>query len=159
MSITEEMPESAPHLMGETEPVQAFTLTREAANKLTPTRRFAYVPVPELAPGARARVQNLNSTEISAYEASNFTGMGKKTRLTLENADARLVAFGWVDDSGTRLYNPREADEVRRIGMMDGAPVTRMAKKIRELSGMVVVEDDDEAEEGTEPGKGKTTSD
>jgi hypothetical protein len=148
MSISEtplDNPEERPALL--TDEGGEFTWTREEVNKVVPQRRYAYVPTPELRPGSRARVRNLNSTEISAYEASNFTGIGKKTKLTLENTDARLAAWGWVDESGKLVYNPREADEVRRVGMMDGAPISRIAKKVRELSGMSVEEDDEEDKE------------
>ena len=127
---------------------EVFTLSREQMNAIAPQRRYDYVPVNELKPGARARVQNLNSTEVSAFEASNISGMGKKTKLKLEDSDARLVCYGWVDENGVRLYNPREEDEVRRVGRLDSAPVKRMAKKIRWLSGMSNEDDEEDGESG-----------
>jgi hypothetical protein len=135
--------------------VQVFTLTREALNKITFTRRYEYVPVHELAPGARARIQSLNSSEISAFEASNYKGVGTKTKLALEDSTARLVAWGWVDEDGKRVFQPRESDDVRRIGLMDNAPVARIAEAIRVLSGMRTPDEDEDGETG----KGRTGSD
>lgn len=120
-----------------TVPVGGFVIVSASeAKAFKPQRAYQVVPAPEIGEGRAIRLQSLNSSEVSAYEASNLEGSGVDTNINLENSDARLLAWGWVDAEGVRVFNPREADQVRQVGRYPSSLVKRCVTALQKLSGM-----------------------
>lgn len=119
------------------------TFTRETALETVNERRYAYVPLPHR--GKQARVQSLISGEVDAYEEGGFKGHGQKMKVNFRDARAKLAALGWVDESGARLFRPASPDDIAELSRMDGGDISKICRKIRELSGMKAdLEDEDE---------------
>jgi hypothetical protein len=115
---------------------ELIVISAQEAKAFKPQRVYKVIPAPELGAGRGIRLQSLNSSEVSAYEASNIDGMGADTTINLENSDARLLAWAWVDGDGVRIFNPREADQVRQVGRNDAGLVKRAVEWIQTASGM-----------------------
>jgi len=93
----------------------------------------AEVDVPELGKGAIAFVRELSSAE---KEHVSFAVLGKDGNVDyrlLKGMGDQVVAYGWIDEKGKRLYSNKET---KIVGAMQGTLTDRLGDKIRELSGL-----------------------
>jgi hypothetical protein len=105
-------------------------LTREQilqANDL-PTQE---VPVPEW--GGSVLVRGLTGKERDEFEMSMIQMTGPSVELRMQNARARLVALGCIDEQGNRLFT---AKDVEALSRKSGAALDRVYSAIQKLSGL-----------------------
>lgn len=84
------------------------------------------------------RVKSLSGTEVDIYQQGLFEGYGETKKINLVNGNARLCTLGIVDEQGKRLFTD---DDVAAIAAHNGSILEKIAKTIRQLSGMDAIED------------------
>lgn len=89
------------------------------------------VSVPEW--GGTVLVRGLTGAERDRYEASLISMKGSSASLKLENARARLVAIGVIDENGNRVFTTKD---VEALGAKSGHALERVADVIQRLSGL-----------------------
>lgn len=89
------------------------------------------VEVPEW--GGTVRVTGLNGLERDQFESTLVEQKGKKTRVDLRNARARLVSMTVVDEAGKRVFSP---DHVGILGTKSAAALDRVYTVAARLSGL-----------------------
>lgn len=89
------------------------------------------VDVPEW--GGTVRVRGLTGAERDQYEQSVMIQQGKRTRMNLLNARAKLVALTVVDDAGKRLFSDQD---IEVLGAKCATALERIFDVARELSGL-----------------------
>lgn len=87
------------------------------------------VEVPEW--GGSVYVRGLTGTERDRFEVDVLSGTGKDR---LNNARAKLVALGVVDEAGNRLFS--EAD-IEALGKKNGKVLDRLFQAVRKESGLL----------------------
>lgn len=101
------------------------------------------VEVPEW--GVTLYVRGMTGRERDAYEESLVEGRGRKARLRLIGARARMVVMCTEDADGNRVFTDADA---KILEQKSAAALERLWTRIRDLSGMTP---EDEAElEGEE---------
>lgn len=109
--------------------------------------KFEDVPTPEWGEGTGVRIKSLSARERDSYEKSILIkrGSGRKQvqEVDMLNARAKLVVFTAIDETGTLIFT---AADVLDLGKKNAAPISRLAEKAMELSG--ISDDDMEALEG-----------
>ncbi len=99
------------------------------------------VAVPEW--GGTVRVKALTAAERDAYEESLLIGKGRKRRLSMMNARAKLVGLTVVGEDGQRLFNERD---VAALGQKSSGALSRVFDVAMRLAGLT----DEDIEELTE---------
>lgn len=89
------------------------------------------VAVPEW--GGVVRVRGLTGIERDNYEQSLIDQRGKKTRVDMRNARAKLVAMTVVNETGERLFSD---DEITILGTKSAAALDRIYDVAAALSGV-----------------------
>lgn len=105
-------------------------LTRDqilSANDL-PTQE---VQTPEW--GGSVLVRGLNGEERDKYETGMISMTGASVELRMQNARARLVQLGCVDEQGNRLFTD---EDVQALGKKNAAALDRVYAVIQRLSGL-----------------------
>lgn len=110
-----------------------------------------YVNVPEW--GYRLKVRGLMGDERDRYETSFVTFVGNQRVMNMNNARARLVALGVIDEDGKRVFTTAQAVE---LGKKSAVALERVFSRIQELSGMT---DEDIKKMVTVLGNGQTGGD
>ncbi len=82
-------------------------------------------------------VRGLNGTERDRFEGSILDQSGKKTKVNMQNARARLVSMSVVDEKGKLVFS--QAD-VQALGSKNAAALDRIFEAASRLSG--ISEDD-----------------
>lgn len=90
------------------------------------------VVVPEWG-GRKVRVMGLTGRGRDDYEAAILDQRGKKTRVNMRNARARLVALTVVDERGERIFSD---DDIPMLGQKNAAALDRIFDVARRLSGL-----------------------
>lgn len=93
------------------------------------------VSVPEW--GGDVLVRGMTGIERDAFEAKILDQSGKKTKVNLQNARARLVAITVVDENGNRLFTE---NEIVLLGTKSATALSRVYDVAASLSG---ISDDD----------------
>lgn len=89
-------------------------------------------------------VRSLTGFERDRYETSLMVGTGKKQRVTLENARAKLCALTLCDQTGQNLLFSES--DVIALGRKNAGALQRIFEKAQELSGLT----EEDIEEMTE---------
>lgn len=105
-------------------------LTRKAILEIQDIERQT-VNVPEW--GGEVLVRGLTGRERDLFEQSMVEMRGNGASLTLENARARLVALGCIDEDGKRIFT---LADVKALGEKNGYALDRVADVVRKLSGL-----------------------
>lgn len=95
------------------------------------------VLIPEWGDGVGVIVRGLTGAERDTFEESIIDQKGKKTRVVMRNARARLVSMSAVDENGKLIFT--QAD-VEAIGQKNAAALDRIYEVASRLSG--ISEDD-----------------
>ena len=93
------------------------------------------VNVPEW--GGDVLVRGMTGIERDAFEAKILDQSGKKTKVNLQNARARLVSITVVDEEGNRLFTE---NEIVLLGTKSATALSRVYDVAASLSG---ISDDD----------------
>lgn len=93
--------------------------------------RMEKVEVPEW--NLNLTVRGLTGSERDSYENSLMDQSGKKTKLSLFNARAKLVALCVVDEHGQRVFSDEDAGF---LGTKSAAALDRIFSVAQELSGI-----------------------
>lgn len=99
------------------------------------------VHVPEW--GGWIHVRGLTGTERDEFESSLMTGNGKKQKVTLTGARAKLCSLSIVDDTGKRIFS--QAD-IQNLGRKSASALSRVFDRAAALSGLT----EEDLEEMTE---------
>lgn len=83
--------------------------------------------------GGDVMVYGLMGREKDRFEESLINQSGRKTRLTLADATARLCVLCIRDENGKRLFSD---DEVAALSKKSNAPLARIYDAAEKLSGM-----------------------
>lgn len=89
------------------------------------------VNVPEW--GGDVMVRGMTGIERDQFEAKILDQSGKKTKVNLQNARARLVSITVVDDDGNRLFSE---NEIVLLGTKSAAALCRVYDVAASLSGI-----------------------
>ena len=116
-----------------------FEAIAAAQDTLTET-----VEVPEW--GGSVLVRGLSAMQADEYRKAQFKGKGKRMRLDMTLAHARLCALCMVDEAGKRLFSDTQ---VAVLGRKSGKAVDRVYEVAARLSGLS--DDDEELEKNSEP--------
>jgi len=100
--------------------------------------KTAEVDIPELGEGAVALVRELSSSEKEHVSFGILNREGKVDYRLIKGMEDQVVAYGWVDETGKRLFSNKET---KPISGMPSNIVNRLSQKIRELSGLVKSDD------------------
>lgn len=95
------------------------------------------VLVPEWGNGVGVIVRGLMGAERDVFEESILDQNGKKTKVKMRNARARLVAMSVVDEKGKLLFSMAN---VEALGQKNAAALDRIYEVASRLSG---ISDDD----------------
>jgi hypothetical protein len=95
------------------------------------------VLVPEWGAGVGVLVRGLNGAERDRFEGSILDQSGKKTKVNMQNARARLVQMSTVDEDGKLIFS---AADVLALGSKNAAALDRIFDVASRLSG--ISEDD-----------------
>ena len=109
------------------------------------------VVVPEWG-GRKVRVMGLTGRGRDDYEAAILDQRGKKTRVNMRNARARMVALTVVDERGERIFSD---DDIPMLGQKNAAALDRIFDVARRLSGL----SDEDVEELEGNSAGTTSAD
>lgn len=93
------------------------------------------VNVPEW--GGDVMVRGMTGIERDQFEAKILDQSGKKTKVNLQNARARLVSISVVDEEGNRLFTE---NEIVLLGTKSATALSRVYDVAASLSG---ISDDD----------------
>lgn len=106
------------------------------------------VEIPEAGEGQYVIVQELTGAQRDEYDASLIEqrGVGKKMRLALDHATAKLVVLSCINEDGSRRFGD---DMVTTVSKMPARVLGRIAAAAKDLSGIT----DSEIEELTETKK------
>lgn len=107
---------------------------------------FEDVSVPEW--GGVVRVRALNGTERDRFEESLFTGKGRKRKMTMANARARLVALSVIDQAGDSLFTEQD---IAALGRKSAVALDRVFSVASRLAG-ITDRDMEEITENFTPG-------
>lgn len=105
------------------------------------------VPVPEW--GGDVQVRGLTGFERDAFESTILDQRGKKAKVDLRNARARLVSMTVVNDKGELLFSD---DDIPMLGTKSASALDRIYDVAAALSGL----SDEDLDELL--GKGKATT-
>lgn len=89
------------------------------------------VHVPEW--GGDVMVRGMTGIERDQFEAKILDQSGKKTKVNLQNARARLVSITVVDEEGNRIFNE---NEVVLLGTKSATALSRVYDVAASLSGI-----------------------
>lgn len=89
------------------------------------------VMVPEW--GGEVLVRTLTARQRDEFESSLVLGEGKKAKVDVINARARLVVATAVDASGNLLFSPGDAES---LGRKSGAAINRIYEVAARLAGI-----------------------
>lgn len=89
------------------------------------------VNVPEW--GGDVMVRGMTGIERDQFEAKILDQSGKKTKVNLQNARARLVSITVVDDDGNRLFSE---NEIVLLGTKSATALSRVYDVAASLSGI-----------------------
>lgn len=98
--------------------------------------------------GHSFRCRGLTAGERDVYESGQLEGKGKDQRVNLENARAKLIALGVVDEQGRRLFKDTEVAKIARKPAKDLNP---LFETIMELSGMTEADVEELTGNSTDP--------
>src|SRR5690606_35415422 len=93
--------------------------------------------VPEWGARGGVLVRGLNGAERDRFEGSILHQSGKKTKVNMQNARARLVQMSTVDEDGKLIFS---AADVLALGSKNAAALDRIFDVASRLSG--ISEDD-----------------
>ena len=93
--------------------------------------KIQLVSVPEW--GGDVLVRGLTGHERDRFESTILDQRGKKTKIDLSNARARLVAMALIDNDGKLLFSD---DEVGILGTKSAAALDRIYDVAAALSGI-----------------------
>lgn len=116
--------------------------------------RIEEVFVPEW--GLTVRVRSLTAAERDDFEQSLIDQRGKRNKMDLRNARARLIVRTVVDDKGELMFN--EGD-VGMLGTKNAAAVDRIFEVAQKLAGLSDDDMDELVNDLKEDPKGVSTSD
>lgn len=97
--------------------------------------RTIEVTVPEW--GGSVLLRGLTGRERDLFEESILDQSGKKTKVRLKNARARLIALSMVDEDGNHVFNE---NEIAVLGEKSSAALDRVYSEAARISG---ISDDD----------------
>lgn len=83
--------------------------------------------------GGTVRLRSIRGTQRDAYEESVISGNGADRKMNLRNARAKLIVLCAVGEDGRPLFT---AEDVRRLGAKNAAPIDRLFDACRKLAGM-----------------------
>jgi hypothetical protein len=83
--------------------------------------------------GGTVRLRSIKGTQRDAYEESVISGNGADRKMNLRNARAKLIVLCAVGEDGRPLFT---AEDVRRLGAKNAAPIDRLFDACRKLAGM-----------------------
>lgn len=89
--------------------------------------------IPEWGDGVGVLVRGLTGAERDTFEESVIDQKGKKTRVVMRNARARLVSMSAVDENGKFIFS--EAD-VEALGRKNAAALDRIYEVASRLAGI-----------------------
>lgn len=89
------------------------------------------VAVPEW--GGTVRVRGLTGLERDEFEATLLDQKGKKAKVDMRNARARLVSLATIDESGKRIFS---SEHVVILGTKSAAALNRVYDVAARLSGI-----------------------
>lgn len=105
--------------------------------------------------GGTVRLRSIKGTQRDAYEQSVITGNGANRSVNLKNARAKLIVLCAVGEDNRPLFT---AEDVRRLGDKNAAPIDRLFDECRKLAGMSENDVDRLTEDfGATRGDGDTT--
>lgn len=105
-------------------------LTAEAILEVADIR-IERVAVPEW--GGHVHIKALTAAEAERFSMGLIGKGGKASPKTLEGFSVRLVALGLCNAEGERLFT---LNQTKKLSEKNGGVITRLSKRIAELSGM-----------------------
>lgn len=105
--------------------------------------------------GGTVIVRGLTGKERDQYEAGILRMRGKNAQLNLQNARARLVVMGTIDEEGEPVFTMKDVDA---LGDKSAAAIERIASAIQRLSGLAEADVQQMVENFTIDQNGDSTS-
>lgn len=114
------------------------------------------VEVPELGPGTYVFIQGMSGTDRDAWETSLVRGRGNHRRVDTLNIRAKLLVRCLVNEDGSRMFEPHEADQVGQIRV---DVLQRLFEVAQRLSGVSDADADELERRSADETAGSATND